>query len=116
DVNAYAAAQVTGGVYQFSPAVSPEVTRAMPFADVGGGAANSAGLYNFTAATSSTLNGTYVKINDSCGAISQPSDGVGNVTLGTSGGQDCATPGTGGAGNTHSSRTQFYQVNRIKEV
>jgi hypothetical protein len=114
DANAYA--QVTGGIYPFSPAVGPEVPRAMPFADAGGGTANSAGLYNFTAATSSTLNGPYVQIFDNCGAISQPSDGVGDVTFGISGGTDCTTPGHGGAGNTHSSRTQFYQVNRIKEV
>ncbi|HEX4497217.1 MAG TPA: choice-of-anchor D domain-containing protein [Thermoanaerobaculia bacterium] len=115
DVNAYAA-QVTGGVYPFSPAIGPEATRAMPFADAGGGTANSAGLYNFTTPTSTTLNGPYVRISDSCGAISQPSDGVGNVTLGVSGGNDCATPGHGGAGDTHASRTQFYHVNRIKEV
>ena len=40
----------------------------------------------------------------------------GNLTFGTSTGTDCTTPGYGGAGNTHSARTQFYQVNRIKEV
>ncbi len=118
DINAYASAQVTGGIYPFSPAVGAEVTRAMPFADAGGGAANSAGLYNFTTATSSALNGPYVQISDNCGggAISQPSDGVGNITFGTSAGTDCTTPGHGGGGNTHASRTQFYHVNRIKEV
>jgi len=116
DVNAYATAQITGGIFQSSPAVGPEVTRAMPFADAAGGAANSAGLYNFTALTNSTLNGPFVQIFDTCGGISQASDGVGNIGFGTSGGTDCTTPGHGGAGNTHSSRTQFYQVNRIKEV
>jgi hypothetical protein len=114
DANAYA--QATGAVFPFSPAVGSETVRAMPFADAGGGATNSAGLYNFTTATSSTLNGPYVQINDTCGSISQPSDGVGDITFGTSGGTDCTTPGHGGAGDTHASRTQFYHVNRIKEV
>ena len=90
----------------------------MPYANLSsGGFANSAGLYTFGgSAITSTLAGQYVKITDTCGAISQGSDGSGNLAFGTSTGTDCMTPGYGGAGNTHSSREQFYQVNRIKEV
>jgi hypothetical protein len=119
DVNDYALAQVTGGIYQNSPTTGPEIVRPMPFANIiggSGGFSNSAGLYNFTTATSSTLAGQFVRISDVCGAITQASDGSGNLAFGTSTGTDCVTPGHGGAGNTHSSREQFYQVNRIKEV
>jgi hypothetical protein len=116
DSNDYGTAAVTGGIFQNSPTTGPEIVRPMPFADAGGSFTNSAGLYNFTAATNSTLFGQFVRINDTCGAISQASDGSGNIAFGTSTGTDCTTPGHGGAGNTHASREQFYQVNRIKEV
>jgi trimeric autotransporter adhesin len=116
DINEYA--QATGGTYLNSPATGPEVVRPMPYANLSsGGFANSAGLYTFGgSAITSTLVGQYVKISDTCGAISQGSDGSGNLAFGTSTGTDCTTPGHGGAGNTHASREQFYQVNRIKEV
>ncbi|HEX4964443.1 MAG TPA: hypothetical protein VF173_26745 [Thermoanaerobaculia bacterium] len=116
DVNEYA--QATGGTYLNSPATGPEVVRPMPFTNLSsGGFANSAGLYTFGgSAITSSLSGQYVKISDRCGAISQGSNGAGDLVFGTSTGTDCVTPGNGGAGNTHSSREQFYQVNRIKEV
>ena len=38
---------------------------------------------------------------------------TGNLALGTSGGTDCTTPGIGGAGNTHASRSGFYHLTRI---
>ncbi len=118
DVNDYVSAQVTGGTYLNSPTTGSEVVRPAPYADVSsGGFTNSAGIYNWTSGTvSSILSGQYVKITDSCGAISQASDASGNIAFGTSTGTDCTTPGHGGAGNTHSAREQFYQVNRIKEV
>ncbi len=116
DVNDYTSAQVTGGVYQSSPANGPEIVRPMPYVGAGGSSTNSAGYYNFTSATSSTLDGLFVIITDSCGSISQASNGTGAIAFGTSGGTDCTTPGHGGLGNTHASRQQYYQVNRIKEV
>jgi trimeric autotransporter adhesin len=116
DVNDYALALVSGGIYQNSPTTGSEIVRPMPFANAAGVFANSAGNYSFSSATSSTLAGKYVKITDTCGAISQASDSLGNIAFGTSTGTDCTTPGHGGAGNTHASRQQFYQVNRIKEV
>jgi trimeric autotransporter adhesin len=113
DINEYA--QVTGGAFPISPASGAEAVRAMPFADVATGTfANSAGT--FSTGTSSTLSGQFVRIVDTCGAISQATDGSGNIVFGTSAGTDCTTPGHGGAGNTHATRTQYYHVNRIKEV
>ncbi len=117
DINEYVSAQATGGIYQNSPATGSEIVRPMPFANAGTGVfTNSGGIYNNTASVTSTLSGQFVKITDTCGAISQASDGSGNLIFGTSTGTDCTTPGHGGAGNTHASREQFYQVNRIKEV
>ena len=112
DTNDYG--QVTGGVYLTQPS-GGETVQPMPFADAGGGVfADTNGNYSGSG-TASTLNGTYVVISDVCGSISQASSG-GNIAFGTSGGTDCTTPGHGGSGNTHSSRTQFYHLNRIKEV
>ncbi|HXU32778.1 MAG TPA: hypothetical protein VN851_19585, partial [Thermoanaerobaculia bacterium] len=54
--------------------------------------------------------------SDTCGPISLTADGSGNFDFGSSAASDCSTPGFGGAGNTRSSRTQYYWVNRVKEV
>jgi fibronectin type 3 domain-containing protein len=113
DTNEYGSA--TGGTYPTDSHAS-EPVRPLPFANVATGVyTNSAGLFSGTTGTT-TLNGQYVKITDSCGAISKAADANGVIALGTSGGTDCTTPGSGGAGNTHASRTQFYAVNRAKEV
>ena len=118
DVNDYVSAQVNGGTYLNSATTGSEIVRPSPFANLSsGGFSNSGGVYSFTSGTvTSTLAGQFVKITDTCGAISQASDASGNIAFGTSTGTDCTTPGHGGAGNTHASREQFYQVNRIKEV
>jgi trimeric autotransporter adhesin len=116
DVNEYA--QATGGVILSTPA-SADTVRAMPFANLSsGGFTNSGGLFTWSgAATTSSLNGQYVRISDGCGSISGASNGSGDILFGSSAsGTDCTTPGSGGAGNTRSARTQFYWLNRIKEV
>jgi hypothetical protein len=113
DVNDYA--QVSGGVKFLGTAVNMP----MPFADVSPvGSTNSAGVYNYSSGTvTSTLNGPYVRVLDNCGAISlSTSSSPGNLAFGTSTGTNCTTPGVGGVGNTHSARTQFYHVNRAKEI
>jgi hypothetical protein len=112
DANEYA--QATGGAKVLGTSTNLPV----PFTNLStGGFANSAGVYTFGGgALTSSLNGQYVRINDSCGAISLAADGSGNLNFGTSGGTDCTTPGVGGAGNTHSARTQFYHLNRAKET
>jgi hypothetical protein len=116
DVNEYA--KVNGGVYTDSFASGPETVLPMPFADVSSaGFTNTAGTYSYPGGSvASALNGQYVQIFDSCGAISKSASGSGRIAFGTSSGTDCATPGSGGAGNTHSARTQFYHLNRIKET
>lgn len=113
DVNEYGSA--TGGTYR-SDRPASEVVLPLPFADVAAGVyTNSAGIFSGTSGTT-TLSGQYVRVVDSCGSISKSADASGVIALGTSGGTDCTTPGTGGAGNTHAARTQFYMLNRAKEV
>jgi hypothetical protein len=114
DLNVYG--RVTGGAYPLSPTASAETVLPMPFADVYAGYADSAGFFTGTGAATSTLNGQYVRIFDVCGSIAKTSDWTREIAFGTSGGTDCTTPGSGGKGNTHAARTQYYHVNRIKEV
>lgn len=117
DINDYVKARVSGGAYALDRPAAERVL-AMPWANVATGIyADSAGNYDWTGGTfTTTLNGKYVRISDSCGSISKSSDGTGAIALGTSSGTDCTTPGSGGAGNTHAARTQFYAVNRAKEI
>ncbi|MGE0639300.1 MAG: hypothetical protein AB7G12_05840 [Thermoanaerobaculia bacterium] len=116
DANEYAS--VTGGVRNGGN-LPPDTVLPMPFANLSsGGFTNSAGLYTWPGIpVTSTLNGQYVRISDNCGAISQTSNGVGDILFGSSpqAATDCTTPGSGGAGNTKSARTQFYWLNRTKE-
>ncbi len=111
--------KVSGGV-RWGDDLPPDTVLPMPFADVssGGPYANSAGLYGgATSGITSALNGQYVRIADTCGAISMSSDGAGDILFGSSpqAATDCTTPGVGGAGNTKAARTQFYWLNRSKE-
>jgi hypothetical protein len=64
-----------------------------------------------------TLSGRYVTINDTCGQISEPAPGGGDhaIDLGTGPGIDCAVPAGHSAGDTHASRTSFYELNRTIE-
>ena len=115
DVNEYA--QANGGAVLVQSSLG-ETIQPVPFTNLStGGFTNSAGVYNFTgAATTSSLSGQFVRPVDTCGTISLAANGSGNFDFGTSAASDCSTPGFGGAGNTRSSRTQFYWVNRVKEV
>jgi fibronectin type 3 domain-containing protein len=113
DANEYGV--VTGGTYR-SDRPATEVVLPMPFANVASGVyANSAGVFSGTTGTTSLV-GQYIGITDRCGAISKAADGTGAIALGSSAGTDCTTPGTGGAGNTHAARTQYYMLNRAKEA
>jgi trimeric autotransporter adhesin len=116
DVNVYGKAN--GGVFPEAPAAGGEVVLPMPFADLStGGFTDGAGRFPFSgSAVSSTLSGSFVDIDDSCGSISLAANATGRIAFGTSAGTDCATPGVGGTGNTHSARTQFYHLNRAKEI
>jgi hypothetical protein len=112
DLNDYA--QITGGIY---PATSsdPETVVGLPFLKVSTGKVTSAsGDYSYGGGTASaTLDGKYVRISDQCGAISKSDSSTGNIAFGASGGTDCETPGSGGAGNTHAARSGYYHLNQI---
>jgi len=114
DANAYA--QVSGGIYPTTN-TDPESVRGLPFAAVTNGTAkttDAAGSYTFSAGTAtSVLDGKYFKMTDNCGAIALSDSTTGDLAFGSSGGTDCITPGVGGAGNTHSSRTGFYHLTNI---
>jgi Zn-dependent metalloprotease len=114
DLNSYA--QVTGGIYPTTN-TDAEVVRGLPFANVtNGGAkvADASGNYTYSGGTAtSTLNGKYFKMTDNCGAISLSDSSTGNLAFGTSGGTDCTTPGVGGAGNTHATRSGYYHLTNI---
>jgi hypothetical protein len=122
DTNRYA--EVKGGVYPVSnDGIAPDGVEQpgwpMPFDNISttAGTVTSDSGGNFTAASgsrTSNLSGQYVRINDNCGAISLTT--TGDIDFGTSGGDDCVTPGFGGAGNTHASRTGFHELNRIIEM
>ena len=109
-------AEVKGGVYPTTN-TDPEITVNFPFTTVSNGGTkitDANGVYSYTGGTAtSTLNGRYFSMNDSCGAISLSNSTDGNLDFGASGGTDCATPGTGGAGNTHASRSGFFHLTNI---
>jgi hypothetical protein len=120
DANVYG--HVQGGVYKTDqPAV--EVSAPFPKADYGAGVYANA-IANFPGISgTSTMNGLNmgssgnaggVHITDDCGAISRSANGAGVIDFGSSAGTDCTTPGFGGAGNTHASRTQYWNVTQIK--
>jgi hypothetical protein len=117
DLDQHATASVTGGVYVGSDPAGPEVLRPMPFVNVRPGTyANSAGLFPSAGGTvGAGLSGRFVTISD-CGYSWLLSNGDGNIAFGTSPGDDCATPGFGGFGNTRAARSQAYWMNRIEEV
>jgi hypothetical protein len=121
DKNHYA--EVKGGVLPVTnDGISPDgVEQAgwpMPFDNVsttsGTITTDTGGNLNATGNMTSNLSGQYIRMNDNCGSISLTQNG--GIDFGTSGGTDCTTPGFGGAGNTHASRTGFYELNRIKEM
>lgn len=121
DINKYGL--IKGGVYKTdkNPTQVEEVM-VFPYcdygtnlyADVSGSFPGNSGTSTMTGRIGSTGQVGSVKINDNCGSISLASDAQGVINFGTSGGTDCTTPGYGGAGNTHSSRTQYWNVSQIK--
>ncbi len=114
DLNDYA--QVTGGIYPTTN-TDPEVVRGLPSANVTNGTVkvtDAGGNYTYGGGTAtSTLNGKYIKMADNCGSISLSNSSTGDLAFGTSGGTDCTTPGVGGAGNTHATRSGFYHLTNI---
>src|SRR6185295_8283501 len=75
---------------------------------------DASGAYTYSGGTATiTLDGKYFNMSDKCGTISLSNSTTGDLAFGTSGGTDCVTPGVGGAGNTHASRTGFYHLTNI---
>ena len=68
----------------------------------------------FDGSITTQLDGPFMFMSDACGAISESS--TGDIDLGTSAGTDCSVPAGSSAGNTRSSRSGFYEMNRIKEM
>src|SRR5687768_3745455 len=123
DRNLYSSASVQGGIFPVSnDGIPPDGVEQpgfpMPFADVvqpfGSGATvtNSAGLVSGIGATlRTTLSGPYVKMRDFCGPIDEVAV-CGDLDLGDGPGTDCDVPPGHSAGDTHASRSGFYELNR----
>lgn len=105
--------EVKGGIYPRTN-TDPEVVVPFPYAIVSNGGTkttDAAGTYVYDGGTATTsLNGRYAAISDACGPISLSNSADGTLDFGASGGTDCGTPGVGGAGNTHASRTAFFHL------
>jgi trimeric autotransporter adhesin len=117
---------IQGGVYK-TDAPFVEVTVPFPFANYGASTyADVAGNFTGTTGTCTMVGPTAgstgvpggVKITDSCGSISQAANASGLIDFGNgnASGTDCTVPtgNTGGAGNTHAARTQYWNVTQIK--
>ncbi|MDC0710891.1 endopeptidase [Stigmatella sp. ncwal1] len=128
DDNHYLDATIKGGIY---PTTNIETcadntvcgtiqpNSPMPWANTGLASPNNytdgAGVYNYSSGTvTTTLDGKYVKITDTCGTPSFSST-TGNINMGgETGDHDCVTDG-GGTGNTAAARSCFYELNKLKE-
>ncbi|MCI0443211.1 endopeptidase, partial [bacterium] len=126
DKNHYIDKQIKGGAYPLTNTeICPDNIRCgilqpgtpMPFADTGftppNDFTNSAGVFDYSGGTTSTtLNGPYVEMTDTCGNIS--ATGPGDIDMGgANGDHDCDTPTSGG--NTAATRSGMYEVNKIFE-
>lgn len=125
DDNKYAEAK--GGIYPISddqncPDGCEQPNYPMPFADIdiggNGQNASSTGVFSCTpggSVATTTLGGTYFKVNDTCGPTVQSVACDTDLDLQGSGGIDCAVPPGASAGNTHAARSSYYHLNRIAE-
>jgi hypothetical protein len=126
DRNQYIDGQITGGAYPVSNDQRPpdgieQADWPMPFADF-----TIDGVKRYTdtggnmgcipGSISTALNGIYMRMLDNCGAINETGTngldlGFGPTALAT----DCTVPVGHSAGDTKSSRTGFYELNRLAE-
>lgn len=129
DKNKYVSKKITGNVYPLSnTGICPsnefcglmQTDWPMPWANTGLAAPNNftngAGTFDYTSGNvTTTLSGRYVRISDTCGAISESA--AGDVALGGSNNQhDCTVPAGHSAGDTPASRSGFYELNRIIQM
>ena len=111
-------AQAKGGIQPLTndgncPTGCEQANYPMPWANITIGAASSAAssMGAFTCSpggstATTTLAGTYVKVVDTCGAISVATTCDSDLDLKTSAGTDCTVPAGTSAGNTHAARTR----------
>jgi hypothetical protein len=122
DLNQYASAQIQGGIFPVSNDGQPpdgveQPGFPMPFADVreafgNSTTANSAGLVEgIGSSLRTTLAGPFVRIHDQCGPIDEAAV-CSDLDLGAGPGTDCDVPPGHSAGDTHASRSAFYELNR----
>jgi trimeric autotransporter adhesin len=140
DVNQYALKKVVGGVYPVSnDGQAPDGIEipgtSMPFADITfpGGVldfANSSGVLGCGANPGpgggggpgnqflrTSLSGRFVEMRDDCGPVNEKSlfNSELNFDLGSGPGTDCQVPPGHSPGDTHASRSGFYELNRLIE-
>ena len=114
DLTSYASTRaVVGGVF---PGSNGEVTYPMPFIGLTNGGetftADSGGnlLTCVDGDITTTLDGPFIDMIDSCGAASETTSGD-VLDLGISSSSDCTVPPGASAGNTRASRTGFHVLN-----
>ncbi len=130
DRNQYHDRQATAGVFPISnDGLSPndipdgleQAGWPLPFADFvqpfgTSTVSNTAGqVEDLGGIARTTLSGPFVRMNDFCGKADERAV-CNDLDLGAGPGTDCDVPPGSSAGNTHASRTGFYEVNRIKEL
>jgi trimeric autotransporter adhesin len=123
DKNQYATRRIVGGVFPVSndgrgPEGTEQPAQPMPFANVVIGAntifSSTGGTLGCSTGSGNTnLAGRFVKMTDNCGAVNETA--TGDFDLGVSSGTDCVVPSGHSAGDTHSSRSGYYELNRIVE-
>jgi len=63
-----------------------------------------------------TLVGTYVRVDDTCGPVSETAGCGGTLQLGLKGGENCDVAPGASPGNTAAARSSFYHMNHVAEV
>jgi hypothetical protein len=94
----------------------------MPYADVTINGtpytANDMGMFDCTpvgGTATTTLIGPYIRVYDYCGPLSETVTCDADLDLGQGPGTDCQKPSGASAGDTHSTRSCFYHLNRVME-
>lgn len=125
DQNQYSDRKILGGIYPVSndgqfPDGIEQPGYPMPFADVvqpfgTSTVTNSSGLAdNVGGILRTTLSGRFLRMNDNCGAIEEVAM-CSDLDTGVGPGTDCDVPPAHSAGDTHASRTGFFELNRQAE-
>jgi hypothetical protein len=118
DLNQYTR-KVQGGIYPVSndgqaPDGVEQPGFPMPYAYMLGTnvTTNSSGMaIGVGSEVRTNLSGPYVRMHDECGVANELAMCT-DLDLGTSGGDDCVVPAGHSAGDTHASRSGFYELNR----